>query len=316
MINDYIHAGIALLIFPGGLFALATGLLFKGMDRIAVARLQRRVGPPVLQPVFDIIKLSTKEILIPESANDAIFKLAPMMGLMGSLVCAALVPIAGVWKGIPGAGDIFVLLYLFSLPALAFMFGGSSSSSPFGAIGFSREMVIMFAYEIPLLATLLAVAVRADWSLSLDGIIAYQTANGPFLLDPVMIPAFLAYLLFIPGTMGAGLFDIPEAEEEVIEGPVLEYSGPLLALFNLMSAVKLMVVLSLGVALFFPLLLPGGIWVNLPFHLVKCLVLMLTAVSLFRASTGRLRIDQAFIFFLKYPSSLAYVSLLGAFLLR
>ncbi|MEZ7195216.1 respiratory chain complex I subunit 1 family protein [Pseudodesulfovibrio karagichevae] len=316
MVNDYIHAAVAMLIFPGGFFALMTGLVFKGIDRVAVAKLQRRIGPPILQPVFDIIKLSTKEILIPETANKTAFRLAPVIGLCGSLVCAALVPIAGVWSGIPGAGDIFVLLYLFALPALAFMLGGSASSSPFGAIGFSREMIIMFAYEIPLLSVLLAVAVRADWQLSLDAIIAYQTANGPFLFDPIMAPAFIAYLLFIPGTMGAGLFDIPEAEEEVIEGPVLEYSGPLLALFNMMSAVKLMVVLNLGVALFFPLLLPGGIWVNLPFHLFKCLVLMLASVSLFRASTGRLRIDQAFTFFLKYPSSLAYVSLGGAYFLR
>jgi len=316
MVTDYIHATIAMLIFPGGIFALIMGLLFKGVDRIAVARLQRRIGPPVLQPIFDIIKLSTKEILIPESANAIAFKIAPLLGLCGSLICAALVPIPGVWNGIPGTGDIFILLYLFSLPAISFMLGGSASSSPFGALGFSREMVIMFAYEIPLLATLLAVAVRADWQLSLSSIISYQTTHGPFLFDPVMLPAFVAYLLFIPATLGAGLFDIPEAEEEVIEGPILEYSGPLLALFNMMSAVKLMVVLNLGVALFFPLLLPGGIRINLPFHLLKCLVLMLTAVSLFRASTGRLRIDQAFTFFLKYPSSLAYASLFGAYLLR
>ena len=316
MIIDYIHAAIAMLIFPGGLFALTTGLLFKGIDRIAVARMQRRVGPPVLQPMLDIIKLSTKEILIPESANEHAFKAAPITGLCGSLVCAALVPVAGVWNGIAGTGDIFILLYLFGLPAISLMIGGSASSSPYGAIGFSREMIIMFAYEIPLLATLMAVVVRADWQLSLDGIIAHQNANGAFLLDPVMLPAFVAYLLFIPGTMGSGLFDIPEAEEEVIEGPALEYSGPLLALFNLMSAVKLMVVLSLGVALFFPVLLPGGIWVNLPFHIFKCLMLMLTSISFFRASTGRLRIDQAFTFFLKYPSTLAYVSLFGAYFLR
>lgn len=316
MVYDYIHAGIAMLIFPGGLFALATGLLLKGMDRKAVARMQRRVGPPVYQPMIDVLKLSTKEILIPDSCNESAFKLAPVIGLVGSLVCAALVPISGVWTGVTGAGDIFVLLYLFSLPALSFMLGGSASSSPFGAIGFSREMIIMFAYEIPLLATLLAVALRAGWTLSLDGIIGYQMMHGPFLLDPIMIPAFIAYLMFIPGTMGSGLFDIPEAEEEVIEGPVLEYSGPLLALFNMMSAVKLVVVLNLGVALFFPVVLPGGVVVNLLFHLVKCLVLMLISVSLFRASTGRLRIDQAFTFFLKYPSSLAYVSLIGAYLLR
>ncbi|CCH50260.1 respiratory chain complex I subunit 1 family protein [Pseudodesulfovibrio piezophilus] len=316
MLEGYTQATVAMLIFPGGLFALMAGLLFKGIDRVVVARAQRRVGPPIMQPFYDIIKLSTKEILIPESGNERAFRLAPAIGLAGSLVCAALIPVSGVWNGISGAGDIFVLLYLLGLPAIAFMLGGSASSSPFGALGFSREMIIMFAYEIPLLATLLALSLRAGWQFSLNGIITYQLAHGPFILDPVMIPAFLAYLAFIAGTMGSGLFDIPEAEEEVIEGPVLEYSGPLLALFNLMTALKLFVVLSLGVTLFLPTVIPGGIVTNILLHLVKCLVLMLVSVSLFRASTGRLRIDQAFTFFLKYPSSLAYLSLGLAYILR
>ncbi|WP_421903402.1 respiratory chain complex I subunit 1 family protein [Maridesulfovibrio sp.] len=309
MLEGYISAGTAMLIFPGGIFALITGLLLKGADRKTVARLQRRVGPPLLQPIYDIVKLCTKETLIPQTANSATFLLAPILGLAGAMTCAAIVPISGAWSGIPGASDIFVLLYLLALPAIAFMLGGSASSSPYGALGFSREMIIMFAYEIPLLVTLLATALRAGGDFSLNGIINYQLSHGPFILDPLMLPAFLAYLVFISGTMGVGLFDIPEAETEVIEGPILEYSGPLLALFNLMSAVKLFVVLSLGVALFLPSSLPGGAAVNVVFHLLKCLVLMIVSVSLFRASTGRLRVEQGFIFFLKYPSSLAYLSL-------
>ena len=51
-----------------------------------------------------------------------------------------------------------------------------------------------------------------------------------------MIPALLAYLIFLPGTMGVPPFDIPEAETEVLEGPLLEYGGPLLALFQIGSA--------------------------------------------------------------------------------
>lgn len=325
--TDVLEAVFAVLIFPGGLFVLALGLLLKGVDRKVVARLQRRVGPPLYQPALDIIKLMTKETLIPDTANEAAFRLAPVLGLTGMLVTAALLPIGGVWNGVTGLGDLLVLLYLLPIPAMGLMLAGGSSSSPYGALGFSREMCMMFAYEMPLIAAFLAVAVRvggADGSggslLSLPAIMDYQFQHGPLLLDPVMLPAALALLLFIPGTMGHGLFDIPEAEPEVIEGPLLEYSGPLLAVFHLMSAVKLVVVLELAVALLFPNPLVasggGGVLVNLLWHIFKCLVLLMVSVTCFRAATGRLRLDQGFSFFVKYTSPLALVSLGLAFLLR
>jgi len=318
--NSILEAVFAVLIFPGGLFALALGLLLKGSDRKLLARLQRRVGPPLYQPVLDIIKLMTKETLIPNTANELAFRLAPVLGLTGVLVTAAVLPIGGVWNGVSGLGDLLVLLYLLPIPAMGLMLAGGASSSPYGALGFSREMCLMFAYEMPLIASFLAVAVRvggATGSLfSLDSIIAYQLHNGPLLFDPVMMPAALALIIFIPGTMGAGLFDIPEAEPEVIEGPLLEYSGPLLAVFHLMSAVKLVVVLELAVALLFPNPIGGGVLVNLVWHICKCLVLLMVSVTCFRAATGRLRLDQGFSVFVKYTSPLALISLGLAYMLR
>jgi NADH-quinone oxidoreductase subunit H len=322
--NEILEAAFAILIFPGGLFALALGLLLKGTDRKVIARLQRRVGPPLYQPALDLIKLAQKETLIPTTANELAFRLAPVLGLTGVLVTAAVMPIGGVWSGVSGLGDLLILLYLLPIPAMALMLAGGASSSPYGALGFSREMCVMFAYEMPLIAAFLAVAVRVGGTagrlFSLDAIMAYQQAHGPFLLDPVMLPAALALLVFIPGTMGSGLFDIPEAEPEVIEGPLLEYSGPLLAVFHLMSAVKLVVVLELAVALMWPNALPVGggigVMVNLAWHVVKCLALLMVSVTCFRAATGRLRLDQGFSFFLKYVSPLALLSLGLAFMLR
>jgi len=322
--TDILEAAFAILIFPGGLFALALGLFLKGTDRKVLARLQRRVGPPLYQPVLDIIKLMTKETLIPSTANEVAFRLAPVLGLTGVLVTAAVMPIGGVWSGVNGLGDLLILLYLLPIPAMGLMLAGGASSSPYGALGFSREMCLMFAYEMPLIASFLAVAVRVGGAtgslLSLPAIMDYQFQHGPLLFDPVMLPAALALILFIPGTMGSGLFDIPEAEPEVIEGPLLEYSGPLLAVFHLMSAVKLVVVLELAVALLCPnpLVAGGGAGVlaNLAWHICKCLVLLMVSVTCFRAATGRLRLDQGFSFFVKYTSPLALVSLGLAFMLR
>ena len=302
-------------IFPGGLFALAVGLLFKGLDRRVEARLQRRVGPPLIQPLLDIAKLLTKETLIPKTAVRSVFLAAPVVGFAGMAVCAAFIPVPGVFSGLYNMGDLLVLFYLLPIPAIAIMLGGSASSSPFGAMGFSREMLMMLAYETPLLMILLAVAMLVGKAtgtgaeFSLLAIVDWQQNAGSLGLNPVMIPALLAYLIFLPGTMGVPPFDIPEAETEVLEGPLLEYGGPLLALFQIGSALKTFVVLGLGVALFFPGTISDFWIVNLIWFVFKCLVLMLLSLTLVKSATGRFRIDQAFRFYVKVPTVLALVSL-------
>ena len=313
--SDILLAVVHMCIFPGGVFALAVGMLFKGIDRRVEARLQRRVGPPLVQPWLDVAKLLTKETLIPRTACRSAFLLAPVVGFTGMAVCAAFIPVPGVFQGLFNMGDLLVLFYLLPIPAIAMMLGGSASSSPFGAVGFSREMLMMLAYETPLLMVLLAVAMLVGKSLgtgaefSLLNVVGWQLENGSIGFNPIMIPAFVAYLMFLPGTLGVAPFDIPEAETEIIEGPLLEYGGPLLALFQIGTALKSFVVLGLGVALFFPGTV-GDFWLfNLLWFCLKCLLLMLLAVTLVKSATARFRIEQAFRFYVTVPTVLALISL-------
>ena len=196
------------------------------------------------------------------------------------------------------------------------MVAGSASGSPYGAIGFSREMALMLAYEGPIVLVVIAVALRTGlaeghWpTFSLTEIVRYQQVHGAFILDPVMWPAVAAFAFFYPANLGIVPFDIPEAETEVLEGPLLEYSGPALALFKVMSALKAVVVLSLGIALFMPLPLGGA--AALAGWAAQLLVLVLVGVTAVRVGAGRMRIDQAFVFFLKWPLLLAIVSLVVA----
>ena len=317
--SDTLLAILHMCIFPGGAFALLVAMFFKGLDRRVEARLQRRVGPPLIQPWLDIAKLLTKETLIPKTAVRSVFLMAPVFGFTGMAVCAAFIPIPGVFNGLFNMGDLLVIFYLLPIPAMAIMLGGSASSSPYGAVGFSREMMLMLAYETPLLMILLSVAMLTGkvlsggaWGaeFSLLKIVAMQQQVGSFGFNPTMIPALLAYLIFLPGTMGVVPFDIPEAETELIEGPLLEYGGPLLALFQITSALKTFVVLGLGVALFFPGTI-SDIWlVNLVWFLLKCLALMLVSLTLVKSATGRFRIDQAFRFYITVPTALALCSLI------
>ena len=315
MANSYADL-IAVLLFPGGLFALALGLALKGADRRVAARLQGRVGPPLAQPLFDLVKLGFKRTMVPDTACQTVFLGTPLIGVTSMLLAAALIPIAGVYAPDPKIGNLLVLLYLLAIPGVALMVAGSASGSPYGAIGFSREMALMLAYEGPIVLVVTAVALRTGlaeghWpTFSLTEIVHYQQAHGAFILDPVMWPAIAAFAFFYPANLGIVPFDIPEAETEVLEGPLLEYSGPALALFKVMSALKAVVVLSLGVALFMPLPLTGA--AALAGWAAQLLVLVLVGVTAVRVGAGRMRIDQAFVFFLKWPLLLAIVSVVVA----
>jgi formate hydrogenlyase subunit 4 len=303
----------AVLLFPGGLFAFAFGLALKGVDRRVVARLQGRVGPPLLQPFFDLVKLGFKRTMVPDTACETVFLAAPVVGVVAMLLAVALVPIAGVYSPDPRIGNLLVLLYLLSVPGTVLMVAGSASGSPFGAIGFSREMALMLAYEATIVLVVAAVALRTgmaegQWvTFSLAEIVRHQQAHGAYLFDPVLWPALAAFALFCPANLGIVPFDIPEAETEVLEGPLLEYSGPALAFFKVMSAVKAVVVLGLGIALFCPLAPSGAAGVAV--WLVEMLLLMVVGVSAVRVAVGRMRIDQAFAFFFKWPLLLSVASL-------
>lgn len=306
---------VNILLFPGGLFAVALGLFLTGVDRKLYARLQRRVGPPLIQPCIDMVKLSQKETLVPNSANETVFRLAPLLGFAGMLAAVALIPVTGIYSGLSASGDLLVILYLLSTPALALMLGASASGSPYSAVGLSREMTMMLAYEIPLLIVFLTVGMRVGMAegasavLSLSGIVGFQLKNGALLFDLPMLPAFAAFLSCIPGTIGVVPFDIPEAETEIAEGPLLEYSGIGLAMFKLTGGLKIVVLSALAAALFFPLGL-GNLWpVNLLWFLCKCVVLSFFAITLVRATRARMRMDQAYKFYLLVPTGLALISL-------
>ncbi|WP_434512551.1 respiratory chain complex I subunit 1 family protein [Desulfitobacterium sp. AusDCA] len=306
---------INILIFPGGLFAILLGLFLTGVDRKIYARLQRRVGPPVYQPCIDMIKLSQKEILIPRTANCTAFRFAPLLGFAGMLAAIAIIPVTGIYSGLDQSGDLLVLLYLLSTPALALIIGASASGSPYSSVGLSREMTMVLAYEIPLLVVLLTVGMRVGMAgggtavFSLGSIVNFQLKNGALLFDLPMLPAVLAFLCCIPGTIGVVPFDIPEAETELAEGPLLEYSGAGLAMFKLTGGLKMLVLCAMAVALFFPSGI-GSFWlINLLWFIFKCIVISFFTITFVRATRARMRLDQAYKFYLLFPTALALISL-------
>lgn len=302
------------LIFPGFLFCFLAGMLLCGIDRKLVAKMQKRVGPPILQPFYDFFKLCGKETIIPAAAERNTFMLSPLVGLAALVVIQLFIPVFG-FTAFSGIGDIIVILYLLLVPALAMILGGAASGSPYAGVGLSREMVTIISCELPLVLVLLAVAKTVGGAIgtglcfSLSQIAEYQEVNGSLITKISMLPAAAAMLLIIPGETGSHPFDAAEAETEICEGLLAEYSGAPLGVFKLSHAVKMLSLTSLFVALFLGGLGTGILALDAVLLFLLCALITAASISFVHAFTARLKIEQIFKYYWTVVSLLAAVSL-------
>ena len=305
------------LIFPGFLFCFLAGLLLCGIDRKLVAKMQKRVGPPILQPFYDFFKLCGKETIVPASASKTTFLMAPLVGLAALVVIQLFIPVFS-FSAFSGMADVIVILYLLLIPAMSIILGGAASGSPYAGVGLSREMVTIISCELPLVLVLLAVAKTVGSALgtglcfSLSDIAAYQAMNGSLITKLSMIPAAVAMLLIIPGETGNHPFDAAEAETEICEGLLVEYSGAPLGVFKLSHAIKMLTLTSLFVALFLGGLGTGIVALDGIILFLLCVVLTAVSISFVHAITARLKIEQIFKFYWTLVTGLALISLVLA----
>ncbi|MEM2878574.1 MAG: complex I subunit 1 family protein [Candidatus Hadarchaeales archaeon] len=299
------------LVFPGLLFASFIGLLYLGIDRKVTGRLQNRIGPPVWQEFIDFGKLMCKEDITPASAHRHLFTAAPLLALGASVAALLLIPVNSGRPVLTTSADLLILLYLMNLPAIFLMLGGYSSGGPFGTLGSTRHIVQLMGYELVFILTIAAVAARAG-TLGLAGIVGYQAEHGWLILDWRMIPAAIAMLVAVQGKLLRVPFDIPEAETEIVSGPLTEYSGPKLAIWRLSYGVEMIAVVGLVVSV----LLGGPVAYSLgsitfpplvDFLVKTFLIVMLTTLA--RNIMARLRIDQTLKFYWTVPTVLAALSL-------
>jgi len=295
------ETSLAASVLSGGMnIALVVALapLCEGILRKVTARVQSRQGPPVWQPYYDLLKLLGKEDL-ESGESPTMQRFASWLSLAAILTVAVLVPM-GTIPPMTGAADAYLLIYLLTLCGISTMLAGLAAGSTYSLVGMSREMMCLMTLE-PLLAVAVVVGVVHVRSLRLDAVLAgspYARAGLPLagiLMFAVAILAFQALVGRVP-------FDIAEAETELMEGSLIEYSGPKLAIFKFVQMAKLVVYGALVISLF----LPWGSGLPAPFNLVSLLgklVLLVLVVTLVAATHARYRIDQA----LRY-----YAGLLGA----
>ncbi len=282
MMTLTLPALIVLLVFPGGLFLLASGMVYEWIDRKLVARFQNRVGPRWFQPLADMIKLLAKEEIIPTGAHPGLFIALPVASLAAALTAALYVPMFGFTSAFSFQGDVVVTLYLLSMMTLGIGLAGANTVDRFSLIGATRTLTQLFSYEAPFLLALLGPAILArSWQISLINIYAHSVWWMIFT-QPI---GFVVALVGLMGKLELPPFDAPEAETEIVSGALTEYSGRGLALFRIGKDVELVIGLTLVVAFYL-----GGLANPLEF-LIKTLVLLLVMAGL-QSLFARLRIDQ------------------------
>lgn len=287
------------LVFPGFTFIMLFTLFCDWVERKIEARMQNRVGPAftgpagILQPLADVIKLLTKEDIVPSGAKKTVFRLAPILSFSIVVFALSFLPVDGA-AAIPNssfAGDLIFVMALITVANFFLFLSGWASKNPYGDIGATRVLTQFIGYDIPLLLLALAPAFLAG-SLSIATIAANQSL--PFaLLAPW---AFVLFIITLQAELEKDPFDIPHAESEVVGGLETEFCGGKLAFLHLTRDVQIVFGAALVVELFLggsygPVFFgPAELWYTLWFILKLLAVVVIT--EYITCLFARLRIDQ------------------------
>lgn len=277
-----------------GLFAVVQAIflllltpLFTGISRQIRAKMHSRQGPGIMQDYRDITKLLKRQSVAPRDSG-FIFRVMPYVLLGSMLLLAMALPVVTTTSLFSGAGDLITILYIFALFRFFFSLSGLDTGSPFAGIGASRELTLGVLVEPILFLGLLVVALIAG-STNIGSISAVMSQGWVSPTATFLAMLACGFATFIE--MGKIPFDVAEAEQELQEGPLTEYSGSGLALVKWGIGLKQVVVAVLFLSIFFPfgsasVLTAGSLLLALGLMLVKLLVIFVLA-SLVENSLAR-----------------------------
>lgn len=308
----------AIALGVGGVVFLVTQLpiFLIWFERKVAAHVQDRLGPMrvgwhgVLQSFADGIKLLFKEDIIPEGADRPLFKLAPILVIMGAFAAFAVVP----WGDGLVVSDLNIgLLYVIAITsfgAIGILMAGWASNNKYSLYGGMRSAAQLVSYEIPTAIIIILVVLQVG-SLNLQDVIAAQAdglwgENRWFItrMFPLNLIAFVVFFICGLAETNRNPFDIPEAESELVAGFHTEYSGMRFAMFFLAEYGAMFLVAGLAAILFL-----GG-WVGPYFSgplvfFFKTLFLVFVQMWL-RWTLPRLRVDQLMALCWKYLIPIAF----------
>ena len=279
---------------------------FTLADRRLMAAVQRRTGPNVvgyggfLQPFADGLKLLVKEVIVPHRASKFLFLIAPIVGLILSLV---------VWVVIPSAYNkpsivIFQAPILFfsavlSLSAYSVILGGWASNSLYGLFGALRAIGQIISFELPISFIIITLGLISG-NYNFQVISELQVAGN--WLCFFLLPFLLIYFVCALAETSRIPFDLPEAEAEIVAGYNIEYSSIIFSMFFLSEYAHMLFSSTLIVIFFF-----GGVTASSLYFSFKitCICFLFILV---RSALPRYRYDQLMLLCWKFfiPFTLSF----------
>lgn len=324
-------------VFPGAVFIFLGSLFIDWYDRKLFALMQDRIGPPFLQPLYDLLKLLVKEDITPDGADKIEFDAIPPIQMILALLVAFTVPVYSIEGLISFEGDVIFILFLAILIGASIFLLGWTSNSPYSMIGGSRAALAEVSFGIPLTLAFIGPAILSG-SLSLSTIILsdYNLVNLPlevihgdfelvkiFYLLPLVI-LFVLALLSVTAVLEKVPFDPAHAEVEIVGGWNVELSGKKLLFTRFANLILEFALAGIVVAIFlggprFPLIDISGIWIignwdvlvyllSIATFIVKMLIVVFF-ITFIRSVQSRVRIDQLIHYFWYYFLPLAFVAL-------
>ncbi|MEM1644446.1 MAG: complex I subunit 1 family protein [Ignisphaera sp.] len=327
MINEVLHILFALIVFPGLIFSTALALFSEWFYRKTVARMQNRMGPSytgpigLLQPLADILKLFLiKEVKKQRYSSINLAEIGLGISIASTIAPLLLLPLSPIRFSAPY--DVLVLVYLYAVwHFIGLVIATLAYPNPFVIAGLSRLIALTCVIEPTIFASILVPIILTSTSCTPKYSIMCAAINSwkIWLSSPLalisMLLALVAIIIATQAKLGLKPFDIPEAEQELIAGHITEFSGSLLALYNLSHNIKLAFSAILITYLFlggpYPyrhLSLEGMLLIAVKF------VTILFVLTLIRASYGRRRIDQGISLVMKYGLIPSIIALLLAYL--
>ena len=294
---------VRLLLFPGLLFAVPAAWFFLWVERKAVARMQGRIGPPFMQPFFDFIKLLGKQVPPRSGASELLMKAWPLMAVASAGVAVGLLPVLPASGGFEG--DLILLLGLLEVPSMCLIAAGFSSRSIFGEIGSAREAVLSVSYNVVFLLAILSIA-ASQHTFRLEAL-----AQLP--VSPLQVVGVVALLVCLPAKLHLNPFSLPNAEQEIYAGPLTEYAGAELAMWELSHGLEWVAATGLVATLIAPHVAAWWLAAFVFLALSFAIVLLLSAVS---AATARLQIDTTVRFYWQCTLVFAVLAVASALFMR
>ncbi|MDP8231324.1 MAG: NADH-quinone oxidoreductase subunit H [Candidatus Zophobacter franzmannii] len=282
------------------------GLTLNGIVRKIFARVQGRIGPPVYQPFIDIKKSNAKRTGI---THGIMFYLGPVFRIAGGVGTYMFIPVifgSEIFSNFSISGDLLLVMYFIFFGQLGMALGAGEGGHPYSAVGVSRGLAQMTAFEVPFALSVISLAIQHG-TLNITEIVAAQQGgilSWTLFTNPLAVTAAMISML---GMNMYNPFSIVIAPQEIPMGPPTEYQGSFLGLLATNRGIFAGAKLVLFMNLYF-----GGA-TSLPILMWKTFAIYMFSVFI-GAAFPRFKTEDSIKFFLKIPTAIGLLALLIAYL--